>query len=48
MCGHFEAESNEQEDEMFYGDEDDKEAEDEGSDSAEEVQETKKVLKTNL
>lgn len=34
---------------MFYGDEDDKEdAADSGSDSAEEVQETKKVLKTNL
>lgn len=34
MCGHFEAESNEQEDDMFYGDED---KEDSGSDSAEEV-----------
>jgi len=44
MCGHFEAESNEQEDEMFYGDEDDKEAEEEDSDSAEEIKETKKAL----
>jgi hypothetical protein len=44
LCGHFEAESNEQEDEMFYGDEQDKEDAESGSDSEEEVQETKKVL----
>ena len=37
MCGHFEAESNEQEDDMFYGDEDDKD-EESGSDSGDEVQ----------